>query len=118
MRMLDILRDSGGLLMGIINDLLDMSKIEADALELDSTPFSLTDLARRTEEVHTLRASEKRLSFAVKINDPLGQDRLGDPQRLTQILHNMISNAIKFTEYGHVLVDINAPDEHSVIVTV
>ncbi|MCL1628781.1 ATP-binding protein [Roseibaca sp. V10] len=117
-RMLDILRDSGGLLMGIINDLLDMSKIEADALELESTAFSLTDLGRRTEEVHTLRASEKRLSFGVKINDPLGQDRLGDPQRLTQILHNMISNAIKFTERGHVFVEISAPDECSVIMTI
>ncbi|SUZ30344.1 Autoinducer 2 sensor kinase/phosphatase LuxQ [Roseibaca ekhonensis] len=117
-RMLDILRDSGGLLMGIINDLLDMSKIEADALELEATAFSLADLARRTEEVHTLRASEKRLSFAVKIDDPTGRDRLGDPQRLTQILHNMISNAIKFTERGHVSVSISAPDDNTVIMTV
>lgn len=117
-RMLDILRESGTLLMGIINDLLDMSKIEADALELESTPFSLAELARRTEEVHTLRASEKRLSFAVEIDDPLGADRLGDPQRLTQILHNMISNALKFTERGHVNVAIRAPDEHTVSISV
>ena len=117
-RMLDILRDSGGLLMGIINDLLDMSKIEADALELESTAFSLADLARRTEEVHTLRASEKRLSFAVKIDDPKGLKRLGDPQRLTQILHNMISNAIKFTERGHVSVAISAADDSTIIMTV
>jgi len=117
-RMLDILRDSGGLLMGIINDLLDMSKIEADALELESSAFMLADLARRTEEVHTLRGSEKRLSFAVKIDDPLGRPRLGDPQRLTQILHNMISNAIKFTERGYVSVTISAPDDRSVVMTV
>jgi PAS domain S-box-containing protein len=113
-RMLDVLRDSGGLLMGIINDLLDMSKIEADALEIDSTAFSLSELARRTEEVHTLRASEKHLSFAVKIDDPLGADRLGDPQRITQILHNLISNAIKFTEKGYVSVSISAPDSETV----
>jgi PAS domain S-box-containing protein len=117
-RMLDILRDSGGLLMGIINDLLDMSKIEADALELDLGAFSLGDLARRTEEVHTLRASEKRLSFAVTIDDPLGAHRLGDLQRLTQILHNMISNAIKFTESGYVSVAIAAPDDKTVTMTV
>ncbi|MBN2760097.1 MAG: response regulator [Rhodobacteraceae bacterium] len=117
-RMLDILRDSGSLLMGIINDLLDMSKIEADALELEHTAFSLTDLARRTEEVHTLRASEKRLSFAVQIDDPMGRDRLGDAQRLTQILHNLISNALKFTERGFVNVAIEAPDENTVILTV
>jgi len=95
-----------------------MSKIEADALELESTAFSLTELARRTEEVHTLRASEKHLSFAVKIDDPLGADRLGDPQRLTQILHNLISNAIKFTEKGSVSVSISAPDKDTVNLTV
>ncbi|MCC1480409.1 ATP-binding protein [Roseibaca sp. Y0-43] len=117
-RMLDVLRDSGGLLMGIINDLLDMSKIEADALELESTAFSLSKLARRTEEVHTLRASEKQLSFAVTIKDVLAKDRLGDPQRLMQILHNLISNAIKFTEKGFVSVSISAPDKDSVILTV
>ncbi len=109
-RMLDILGESGGLLMGIINDLLDMSKIEADALELDRVPFALADLARRTEEVHTLRASEKQLSFAVTVEDGAARPRLGDPQRLTQILHNMISNAIKFTEQGHVRVTIAAAD--------
>lgn len=117
-RMLDVLRDSGGLLMGIINDLLDMSKIEADALELESTAFSLSELARRTEEVHTLRASEKQLSFAVTIKDVLAKDRLGDPQRLMQILHNLISNAIKFTEKGFVSVSISAPDKDSVILAV
>lgn len=117
-RMLDILRESGGLLMGIINDLLDMSKIEADALELESMPFSLAELARRTEEVHTLRASEKRLSFAVTIDDPLGRERLGDPQRLTQIMHNLISNAVKFTDRGFVNVSITAPDENAVKISV
>jgi PAS domain S-box-containing protein len=117
-RLLDVLRDSGGLLMGIINDLLDMSKIEADALELEMMPFSLSELARRTEEVHTLRASEKRLSFVVKSDDPLGQARFGDPQRLTQILHNLISNAIKFTEKGFVSVTISAPDKETVQMTV
>ena len=117
-RMLNILRDSGDLLMGIINDLLDMSKIEADALELESTAFSLADLARRIEEVHTMRASEKHLSFAVTVDDPLGKDRLGDPQRVAQILHNMISNAVKFTERGYVRVAISALDEQSINITV
>lgn len=109
-QMIGVLRNSGGLLMGIINDLLDMSKIEADALELEVIPFRLCDLARRTEEVHTLRAAEKGLSFSVSINDPDDSLRMGDAQRLAQVLHNLIGNAIKFTAQGHVNVRIMALD--------
>lgn len=117
-RMLGILQDSGGLLMGIINDLLDMTKIEADALELEQIPFDLSELARRTEDVHTLRASEQNISFSVTIDDSAGQRRLGDPKRLAQILHNIISNALKFTETGFVAVSIEAPDTREVVLTV
>ncbi|MGP9789179.1 ATP-binding protein [Roseinatronobacter sp. NSM] len=111
LQMINVLRNSGTLLMGIINDLLDMSKIEADALELESVPFLLSDLARRTEEVHTLRAAEKGLSFSVRIEDPGNARRLGDPQRLTQILHNLISNSVKFTQQGYVNVWLTALDD-------
>jgi PAS domain S-box-containing protein len=114
LQMIQVLRNSGGLLMGIINDLLDMSKIEADALDLEVVPFRLGDLARRTEEVHTLRAAEKGLSFRVSIHDPDGIDRMGDAQRLAQVLHNLISNAIKFTSQGYVAVKITAVDDQNV----
>ncbi len=113
-QMIGVLRNSGGLLMGIINDLLDMSKIEADALELELIPFRLRDLARRTEEVHTLRAAEKGLSFSVAIDDPDDSLRMGDAQRLAQVLHNLIGNAIKFTSQGHVTVRIMALDSQTV----
>ena len=116
--MVDILRESGTLLMSIINDLLDMTKIEADALELEVIAFDLAGLARRIEEVHTLRASEKQLSFSVSLSDPLGLDRLGDPHRLMQILHNLISNALKFTEAGFVRVSLCAPDAEQVVLRV
>lgn len=117
-QLIDILRESGQLLMSIIDDLLDMTRIEANALQLEQIPFSLADLARRTEEVHTLRASEKKLSFSVVLEDPLHQPRLGDPHRLMQILHNLISNALKFTETGHVTVKIGAPDANCVMLQV
>ena len=117
-QMIAILRDSGTLLMSIINDLLDMTKIEADALELELIAFDLAGLARRVEEVHTLRASEKQLSFAVSLSDPLRKDRLGDPHRLMQILHNLISNALKFTETGFVRVSLSAPDAKQVILRI
>lgn len=118
LQMINVLRNSGTLLMGIINDLLDMSKIEADALELESVPFLLSDLARRTEEVHTLRAAEKGLSFSVRIDDPTNARRLGDPQRLTQILHNLISNAVKFTQQGYVNVWLAALDDGKIRIRV
>lgn len=109
-QMIQILQDSGNLLMSIINDLLDMTKIEADALELERIPFALSTLARRIEEVHTLRASDQGLSFSVHLTDPLGLDRMGDSHRLMQIIHNLVSNALKFTETGFVHVSIEATD--------
>ena len=118
LQMIDVLRNSGALLMGIINDLLDMSKIEADALELEIMPFRLRDLARRAEEVHTLRAAEKGLSFRVSIHDPLEMPRLGDMQRLMQILHNLVSNAVKFTQSGSVSVAIAAHGPQAVQIDV
>ena len=106
-RMVKVMHDSGALLLSIINDLLDMSKIEADLLELDLVPFVPADLAQRVDSVHTLRASEKRLSFSVVVVGDGASPRLGDPHRLLQILHNVISNAIKFTESGAVSVTLD-----------
>lgn len=118
LQMLDVLRNSGNLLVGIINDLLDMSKIEADALDLEVIPFRLSDLAQRAEEVHTLRAAEKGLSFRVSIHDDADLPRMGDQQRLMQILHNLVSNAVKFTAQGHVGVAITALDQASIQIEV
>lgn len=117
-RMVDILHDSGGLLMSIINDLLDMSKIEADSLDLESMPFSVTDLAQRIEMVHTLKASDKHLSFSVTTGMGCAIPRMGDSHRILQILHNVISNAIKFTNSGSVSVMFEAPVGGDVVIMV
>lgn len=106
-RMVKVMHDSGALLLSIINDLLDMSKIEADLLEIETVPFIPTDLAQRIESVHTLKASEKKISFGVTLTGDGQGARLGDPHRILQILHNVISNAVKFTETGSVGVDID-----------
>ncbi|MCC0078306.1 MAG: response regulator [Rhodobacter sp.] len=106
-RMVKVMHDSGALLLSIINDLLDMSKIEADLLEIETVPFVPADLAQRLESVHTLKASEKRISFGVTlIGDGQGA-RLGDPHRILQIMHNVVSNAVKFTESGSVRAEID-----------
>jgi signal transduction histidine kinase/ActR/RegA family two-component response regulator len=111
-RMVKVLHESGTLLLGIINDLLDMSKIEAEKLRLERLPFSVIELGQRIESVHTLKAAERRLSFAVQLLGDATRQRYGDPHRLLQILHNLISNAIKFTPQGsvEVIIDCRAPD--------
>lgn len=95
---------SGKTLLSIINDVLDMSKIEADALELEETSFSLKKLVSGALVPFTMAAKDKGIRLIV---DPLphGLDVLvGDPVRLRQILWNLVSNAIKFTERGHVKI--------------
>lgn len=109
-RMVQTMHESGSLLLNIINDLLDMSKIEADRLIIEQIPFDLSELARRVEAVHTLKAAEKGLSFAVTLDSEDGVHRLGDPNRLLQIMHNVIGNAVKFTPSGAVRVQIDCSD--------
>lgn len=117
-RMVKVMHDSGALLLSIINDLLDMSKIEADQLHLETVPFVPSDLAQRVESVHTLKASEKKLSFAVTLSGDGQGARLGDPHRVLQILHNVISNALKFTEAGSVQVAIDCADPSGMTLSV
>ena len=117
-RMVTVMHDSGALLLSIINDLLDMSKIEADQMEIEVVPFVPADLAQRIESVHTLKASEKNLSFAVSVQGDAQGLRLGDPHRILQILHNVISNAVKFTESGSVAVDLDCAEAGGVRIVV
>lgn len=117
-RMVKVMHDSGALLLNIINDLLDMSKIEADLLEIESVPFVPADLAQRIESVHTLKASEKKVSFAVSLKGDSQGARLGDPHRILQILHNVISNALKFTEQGSVHAEIDCSDPSGIRLTI
>lgn len=109
-RMVQVLYESGSLLLGIINDLLDMSKIEADQLEIESLVFNIGELSQRIEAVHTLKAAAKQISFGVQVLGDGAAPRRGDPQRILQILHNLIGNAVKFTEQGSVAVDIDCTD--------
>lgn len=107
-RMIAVIRDSGELLLSIINDLLDMSKIEADRMEIEQVDFCPADLARRIEATHTVRASEKQISLAVLTSSGADIPRVGDPNRILQIMHNVIGNAIKFTESGEVTMALSA----------
>ncbi len=116
--MLGIIRDSGQTLLSILNDLLDMSKIEAGKLILEEVAFAPVDILTRVESMHKLAAVEKGLSFEVRLGKDAHLPRCGDPNRLSQILHNLVSNAVKFTEHGRVVVTLSATCEDSVDISV
>ncbi|MBK5928174.1 hypothetical protein CCR87_12675 [Rhodobaculum claviforme] len=105
-RMLEVIRESGEMLLGVLNDVLDMSKIEAGKVTLEQVAFVPADLARRIEAMHALRAAEKHLSLEVVAAPGAERARLGDPGRVEQMLHNLVGNAVKFTEAGGVRVTL------------
>lgn len=106
-RMIGTIRRSGEALLNILNDILDMSKIEAGKIEFEALPFSPLDLAKRIEDQYELRADEKGLDFEVLIGSGAELLRVGDPHRVQQVLHNLVSNAIKFTDRGEVSVKVS-----------
>jgi len=103
---LTIVKTSAGSLLNILNDILDFSKIEAGKLLLDLVPFALREHLGTTMKTLALRAHQKGLELAYAVH-PAVPDRLcGDAGRLRQIFVNLVGNAIKFTEQGEVVVDI------------
>jgi signal transduction histidine kinase/HPt (histidine-containing phosphotransfer) domain-containing protein len=92
-------------LLGILNDILDFSKIEAGKLEIEQVDFSVHEVVNNVTTVNAQRAAEKGLAFIVEIDRATPQRLLGDPLRLGQILINLVSNAIKFTERGEVRLE-------------
>jgi PAS domain S-box-containing protein len=108
---LRIFRRAGGNLLNLINDILDFSKVEAGHLELESIPFDLGDLIEKAIEILAMRANEKGLELACHLSPDVPCALIGDPNRLQQILINLISNALKFTEKGSVTLRVqNDPD--------
>ena len=98
--------DGGQVLTDLLNDLLDLSKIEAGKLEIEDLPIETSDLIRNIERLWRPRADDKGLDFTVEIaaNAPAGF--MGDPTRIRQVVFNLISNAVKFTERGGVTLRI------------
>lgn len=105
---LNILKFSGENLLAIINDILDYNKIEAGKLELNLLKFDLHQLAKNTIQVFNGRAAEKKLDLVLQMDDALPRYLIGDPMRLSQILNNLIGNAIKFTKKGKITLQLQA----------
>ncbi len=106
-RYAETVRFSGEGLLGIINDILDLSKIEAKRLDLESLDFDLQQLLRDLESTVALHAREKNLGLSCRIDSSVPLGLRGDPGRVRQILTNLVGNAVKFTERGEVAVRVS-----------
>lgn len=104
----EMLRDSANMLLGVMRNMLDSSKLEAGRVEIEDIQFDLTSLMREAVHIVALRAEEKGLELHVHIAEGLPSRCMGDPLRIRQILLNLLSNAVKFTERGCVALYVNA----------
>ena len=107
---LDVIEGSGMHLLTLINDILDLSKIEAGKLEVQPTAFHLAEFLRSVTDFARMRAEQKGLSFTFDVRAPLPDVVRGDERRLRQILLNLLSNAIKFTRSGGVTLSVDVRD--------
>jgi PAS domain S-box-containing protein len=101
----DIIRGSAKALLSLINDVLDLSKIEADHLELEHVDFDLRDVIYETVAATALQSAAKGIELIVNVGIDVPVIVRGDPGRLRQIVTNLVGNAIKFTHEGHVVLD-------------
>lgn len=105
---LSTIKHAGDHLLSIINDILDLAKIEAGKMELEQISFSLTDICNAVSQTLFFKAEEKNLAINVVYDHGIPDFVKGDPVRLSQILINLLGNAIKFTNQGKVQLDVKA----------
>ncbi len=101
-----IIHSSGNNLLAIVNDVLDLSKIEAGMMRIEETPFRINDVMATVEEMLSPKAIEKNIKLIVKVDEDVPETLCGDAVRLTQIMINLVSNSIKFTQDGGVYVKV------------
>ena len=104
--------DAGGLLLGLLNDVLDLSKIEAGRMSIENIAFCLDEVLDTASSMILSRVHEKHLELQVSIAPDVPFDLRGDPLRLSQILVNLLSNAVKFTEQGFISVHVRSERRH------
>jgi CheY-like chemotaxis protein len=102
----EAVRDSAEILLKLINDILEFSKLEAKKMALEQIPFDLRTTVEGVAELLSLRAREKGLDFEVRFAPDAPRRVVGDPGRVRQVLINLAGNALKFTEKGFVLIDV------------
>ncbi|HET7818523.1 MAG TPA: response regulator, partial [Bacteroidia bacterium] len=108
---LSAIKISGDTLMVVINDILDISKIDAGKMQFEEIPMRLSDIVDTAIDLFSVRAQEKSIALKKIVESSLPDILLGDPSRLNQIIYNLLSNAIKFTEKGEVVLSIATKEE-------
>ncbi len=101
---LEVASSAGESLLSLLNDILDISKVEAGKLSLENIPFNLRNLIEEASTLHAQQARRKRIELVNEIDPTLPESFLGDPTRTRQVLNNLLSNAIKFTDKGSVFI--------------
>jgi signal transduction histidine kinase/CheY-like chemotaxis protein len=106
-------------LLLILNDILDLSKIEANQLSIENVPFDLHNTVTQTTQLFQPMAAEKSVDLSVTVDGNVPNHVVSDPVRFSQILANLVGNAVKFTERGHVRVGLSwDPDQHTTTCTI
>ncbi|HNY11286.1 MAG TPA: ATP-binding protein, partial [Candidatus Wallbacteria bacterium] len=105
-----LLHTASETLLDLINDVLDLSKIESGHLVLEEINFNLLDLVEKVCDVMAIRAHQKNIELYYRIDPDVKVSVIGDPLRLRQVLFNLVGNAIKFTERGHIVLNIEKDD--------
>ncbi|MDR2579616.1 MAG: response regulator [Fibromonadaceae bacterium] len=109
-------------LLGIINDILDLSKIESGKLEIHPVEYSIADIVNDTVQLNQLRIGDKPIDFVLRVSEDLPANLIGDELRIKQILNNLLSNAFKYTNKGKVTLEFKAQRENAetvcIIITV
>ena len=107
----DVILKSGNALITIINDVLDFSKIDSGQLTLDRQPFNLKSVVEDVASLVATKLDEKNLELIVRYHPKMPEEYVGDDGRVRQILMNMVGNAVKFTDTGHILINVSG-NEH------
>ncbi len=102
---LETARDSAGSLLDLLNEILDLSRIEAGRFELESTPFNPDATVEQVVKTMRVRAMEKGLALAYHLSESVPDRLVGDPLRLRQVLINLVDNAVKFTHRGRIIIE-------------
>lgn len=110
------IRKSGDLLIHILNDVLDVSKLEANAVKLEQRPFDLGSLLHQIEASYSQNCRERDVALTINLQPDAAGKWLGDPHRISQILHNIVGNAVKFTEKGTVSVSASGTGQLHLVI--
>ncbi len=108
-----VFKRAGDTLLSLVNDILDLSKIEAHQLILERIPFNIIDVVEESVEIYALKAAEKKVELICRVDPAISINRIGDPARLRQVILNLISNSLKFTEQGEIVVYVTHGEENN-----